>query len=640
IDHWPQREIEPDPESDAGADSEAVIEYEDVPIDITIKRKLKYDQNGHDVIASEFDPNFSITFKQLTSANPADGKNLVRKTDEGSITLTKQTVNGRFQYSITGLKSAGFQTIKGTDTEGVWEYYITEKRVDGYRTDYFDAMGDSRDEVSIQSGGLIRNTYIYGRLIITKETEGLPDSEKDKKFLISVQRKTAGDASEIANKYLLKNGDLHQELTEYELKAGEKLYYEEILPGTYEIVEKINGQTGAEVIGYTLEVTNTESDAQPGSVFSTKIESNKVINVTITNKYELKKTTFGFEKLWLPLADAADALMPVEWPDEEVIGIEIHRKAVDGDGTGTPSYTEDRDFSLAYTGTMRNGKVAWQYDTNSKPAETDIEQVNMSPTGDDDYVYGFNLSGLTKTVLTDSSIGRTHAGKDWIYYVVETSTGPNYETLYGSTIPGIPAADPSSGSGTPPQADIEVGKTSALQGEAVINRQDKVSVFVYKEWYDYDWQAVINWPVTENGSELKVDFIVKGTKDGSSPVEVRYMNVYSTVPEGDRRYRIHRSGRKYVFEFLGFEPGYSYSISENASKNYFAEYWTSDTSDRPNVRVFNEVGEGGTIKNYYTTYELPHTGGTGKLPIIIAGAALIAVSGTLLFVERRKRRNV
>jgi LPXTG-motif cell wall-anchored protein len=181
------------------------------------------------------------------------------------------------------------------------------------------------------------------------------------------------------------------------------------------------------------------------------------------------------------------------------------------------------------------------------------------------------------------------------------------------------------------------GKDAAGQGEAIINRQDKISVYVYKEWYDYDWKAMINWPKTDDGSDVKLEFTIKGTKEGAAPVRLNFRNVYSAVPEGEKRYRIHRSGRKYVFEFMGLEPGYSYSISEKPGGSYFSEYWTSDTSERPNVRVFNEVPEGGTIRNYYTTYELPHTGGHGKLPFIIAGAVMIAVSGTLLFAERRRR---
>jgi hypothetical protein len=634
IDHWPQREVEPDPESDAGAESEAAAEYEYVPIDIVIKRKLRYELGGHEVTASDFDPNFSVVFKQLTMTNPADGKTLVRKTDEGNVTLTKQTVDGRFVYSISGLKTAGFQTIKGTETEGAWEYYITERRVDGYRTDYYDSSGVKNDEVSVQNEGVIRNTYIYGRLIITKEAEGLPDSEKDRYFLISVQRKTSGDEAEYANKYLLKNGDLHENRTWYEVQAGDKLYFEEILPGTYQIEEKVDGDDGAGITGYTLEVTNSVSEASPGSVCSVGIESNKVTNVTMTNSYTLKKTAFNFEKLWLPLADSPDALTPVEWPEGETVSIELHRKAPDGGGTGTPSYSEDRSFKLGYSGTMKNGKVEWQYDASSTPAETDIEQVNMIPAGSSGHVYGFSLSGLTKTVLKDSSLGRTHAGEDWVYYITETGTGANYEILYGRSVTASTAADPPSGGSGAPKAEIVDGKDAAGQGEAIINRQDKISVYVYKEWYDYDWKAMINWPKTDDGSDVKLEFTIKGTKEGAAPVRLNFRNVYSAVPEGEKRYRIHRSGRKYVFEFMGLEPGYSYSISEKPGGSYFSEYWTSDTSERPNVRVFNEVPEGGTIRNYYTTYELPHTGGHGKLPFIIAGAVMIAVSGTLLFAER------
>jgi LPXTG-motif cell wall-anchored protein len=286
---------------------------------------------------------------------------------------------------------------------------------------------------------------------------------------------------------------------------------------------------------------------------------------------------------------------------------------------------------------MKNGKVEWQYDASSTPAETDIEQVNMIPAGSSGHVYGFSLSGLTKTVLKDSSLGRTHAGEDWVYYITETGTGANYEILYGRSVTASTAADPPSGGSGAPKAEIVDGKDAAGQGEAIINRQDKISVYVYKEWYDYDWKAMINWPKTDDGSDVKLEFTIKGTKEGAAPVRLNFRNVYSAVPEGEKRYRIHRSDRKYVFEFMGLEPRYSYSISEKPGGSYFSEYWTSDTSERPNVRVFNEVPEGGTIRNYYSTYELPHTGGHGKLPFIIAGAVMIAVSGTLLFAERRRR---
>ena len=106
---WPTREVEVDPESDAGAVPTDVPETKPVPISVRIGRRLEYTDGTETVLSKDLDVTFDARFNNLTG----ESAYLESHTAEGKLTLQMTNDNGSFRFTVKGLKKSGAMTVNG-----------------------------------------------------------------------------------------------------------------------------------------------------------------------------------------------------------------------------------------------------------------------------------------------------------------------------------------------------------------------------------------------------------------------------------------------------------------------------------------------------------------------------------------------
>ena len=79
---------------------------------------------------------------------------------------------------------------------------------------------------------------------------------------------------------------------------------------------------------------------------------------------------------------------------------------------------------------------------------------------------------------------------------------------------------------------------------------------------------------------------------------------------------------------------WKYYLSEQEIDDYDVYYFESGASTENHGK--ESVDNGGTIQNDLKTFDLPHTGGIGTMPIRMVGAVMIVVALLGAFLMRRR----
>ena len=377
LDTWPQREVQ-QYDSDGNLIHSDTPEYEDIPISVTIKRKLSYGVPG---TLTDYDPDFSLSFTGLKST----ALNREQGTDEGKVTLTMTPgsglTSGDFVYEVSGLREKG--TLDGH--EGDWEYFIIESGISGYGTVYEDQTPSLINGNYVRSGGTIKNTKTLGTINVTKKVSGLPDLDEYNNKEYSVQITNAD------GKYLQQDGILSD--TEYSgtVKKGSKLIFRNVPAGSYTVTETGTGEDGsAQVYGYTLAATVTGGGA-------VSIADDDVKNITITNAYAKDVRPFTFTKEWYYV----DHSVTSEWA-LPAIYVELNSSFKSGSDevTGEPI-----SMKLSPSGGVSSG---YSYSVEK------VEKGTPPQT-----VYEISIEGLDKWVPKSKLPDGVSKG-EWTYTLAET----------------------------------------------------------------------------------------------------------------------------------------------------------------------------------------------------------------------------
>lgn len=116
----------------------------------------------------------------------------------------------------------------------------------------------------------------------------------------------------------------------------------------------------------------------------------------------------------------------------------------------------------------------------------------------------------------------------------------------------------------------------------------------------------------------------------------RSWTVTSAKPAADAGYTMTRQGNNYVFTFNGLQPGFDYVLTETQVDGYFTAYVLENGTRQQSGMHWTD--DGGTIRNTVESFELPHTGGFGRMLLPIFGGALTVLSAAGALSGRRSKR--
>ncbi len=135
---WPQR-----PNSNGS--------MEDVPIEITLKRRLPPKDNSFNPKVEDEDFSFTYT---VTSAGATP-------TNANAPEVIKSETEHDYTFSMSGLQKYGSFTKDGVEYSGEFEYYVVETPMDFYNTTYLANNNDaSTGKQDAMNGEIVRNTEI------------------------------------------------------------------------------------------------------------------------------------------------------------------------------------------------------------------------------------------------------------------------------------------------------------------------------------------------------------------------------------------------------------------------------------------------------------------------------------------------
>ena len=181
--------------------------------------------------------------------------------------------------------------------------------------------------------------------------------------------------------------------------------------------------------------------------------------------------------------------------------------------------------------------------------------------------------------------------------------------------------------------------------------------FINNVQYDFGKQEIIDamnkcpmlngldFTVKAKGAVVKLKAIkeLDGEKPNADQFEFELVNSDGEVVSTAKN---DANGNVVFLDQVFSEPGtYNYTVREIVPAN--STDYIYDTTPKPITVTISEVEINGTkvltakiseipeLKNY-TPYTLPSTGGTGELPYIIFGTAMLAGAFTLLFIRRKK----
>ena len=113
-------------------------------IELTMKRRLKVENSTEAIEDENFVESFILT-----------ENNLIQKTAYVVECL------GEGKYKIKGMAEKGTLKVSGAGGEetkqGVWEYYLVEKTVDGYQDPVYISVNGGEDEDGVHNNGVIEN---------------------------------------------------------------------------------------------------------------------------------------------------------------------------------------------------------------------------------------------------------------------------------------------------------------------------------------------------------------------------------------------------------------------------------------------------------------------------------------------------
>ena len=116
-------------------------------IEVTIGRRLKYEDENATTTYTEDDTDFALTYTLTTTEATSTND------DAPNVTVTAE--ENIYNYALVGLEKYG--AYKGHN--GEWEYFVSETPLEGYSTTYVDAEGTTT-QGKTYDGGTIRNSLI------------------------------------------------------------------------------------------------------------------------------------------------------------------------------------------------------------------------------------------------------------------------------------------------------------------------------------------------------------------------------------------------------------------------------------------------------------------------------------------------
>lgn len=236
----------------------------------------------------------------------------------------------------------------------------------------------------------------------------------------------------------------------------------------------------ADLDGYTRVTTY---DSQTAKLTN---DASRPVTRTITNTYTPipPEGSFKFSKLWTGESDP----MPVEWPTEERIRVQFHRRLMDG--TTEVAGNDDEHFLITYeikrSYDAEHNDTVWSIEKYDREhwvldGDVNIDPVIVAPTDPGRfYNYEFTVTGVKETAQREvAGVSKDCACE---YYVTEEPIdGTEYETHYGFF----------KGAG----ANVVEGMTSAPDGKAIINQFDEAKTSFTKEWYGQNRdEKLTEWP--------------------------------------------------------------------------------------------------------------------------------------------------